>query len=325
MKSIWVSIPATAAQREKMENIIASYREEWKLVFANDVSERENQRECSRAHIIIGQPDIEQLAKNSNLEWVQMTWAGTDKYTCQPGFPKHVQLTNASGAFGMIMSEYAIGAILALYRRFPQYWQQQKEHIWLDAGSEESLYGKTILLLGTGDIGSNLAKRLEVFGAYNIGVRRDASKVVEGIHEMHGFEDLDELLARADIVACSLPNKPQTRGLLYKERLLLMKKDAVLLNMGRGSLIDTDALVEVLETGHLRGVVLDVMNPEPLPKEHKLWDMDRVMLTPHIAGPSIAHCEATQDRIVDICCENIKLYLQGKPLRNRIEEKEFEV
>lgn len=325
MKSIWVSIPVTTKQREQFEKAIEQYKDEWQLNFASELSKEENERQCSTANIIIGQPEIEQLTRNPQLEWVQMTWAGTDKYTCNPGFPKHVKLTNASGAFGMIMSEYAIGAILSLYRRFPKYWQQQKEHIWQDAGSEECLYGKKALLLGTGDIGSNLAKRLEVFGTYNIGVRRDVTKVVDGVHAMYDFDSLDELLPQADLVLCVLPNKPQTRGLLTKERLLKMKKDALLLNMGRGNLLDINDLVEVLKMGHLRGVVLDVTNPEPLPKEHALWDMDRVMLTPHISGPSIAHCEVTQDRIVDICCENISLYLQGKPLRNTIEEREFEV
>ncbi len=325
MKNILVSFPATQRQREKFLQAIEKYNEEWKLAFTDELSELECKKLYQTVHIIIGEPDIAWITDNHNLEWVQMTWAGTDKYTCNPGFPKHVQLTNASGAFGMIMSEYAIGAILSLYRRFPKYWQQQREHIWQDSGSEECLYSKTVLLLGTGDIGSNLAKRLEAFGTYNIGVRRNAGECLPGFHEMHGFDELDELLGRADIVACSLPNKPQTRGLFTKERLLRMKKDAVLLNMGRGSLIDTDALVEVLEAEHLRGVVLDVVSPEPLPKTHRLWDMDRVMLTPHIAGPSIAHCEVTQDRIVDICCENIQRYLRGQSLRNKIEVEEFEV
>ncbi|MBE5877902.1 MAG: D-2-hydroxyacid dehydrogenase [Lachnospiraceae bacterium] len=324
MKTILVSIPVSKCQRDKFEKAIKQYQSAWQLKFTYELSEQECKEMYGTAHVVVGQPDMELISDNQNLEWIQMTWAGTDKYTCNQGFPKHVQLTNASGAFGMIMSEYAIGAILSLYRRFPKYWQQQREHIWQDAGSEACLYGKTVLLLGTGDIGSNLAKRLEAFGTYNIGVRRESSKMVDGIHEMHDFEELDELLGRADIVACSLPNKPQTRGLLTKERMLRMKKDAVLLNMGRGSLIDTEDLVEVLEEEHLRGVILDVVNPEPLPKTHPLWDMERVMLTPHVAGPSIAHCEVTQDRIVDICCENIQHYLQGEPLRNRIGREEFE-
>ncbi|MBQ6786169.1 MAG: D-2-hydroxyacid dehydrogenase [Lachnospiraceae bacterium] len=324
MKTIAVSFPCT---REQQNRLVMAAEGHAKVQFTADMDKVQEQ-ECMRnANIIIGEPDLALIRQNDVLEWVQMTWAGTDKYTIKSsdyGFPKHVQLTNMSGAFGIIMSEYAIGAILALYRHFPTYWQQQKNAIWMDAGAEDSLYGKMVLLLGTGDIGSNLAKRLKAFGTTNIGIRRDITKIPDGFDEICGFEQLDELLTRADIVACSLPNKPQTRNLLTKERLLKMKKEAVLLNMGRGGLMDTNVLADVLETGHLKGVVLDVSSPEPLPKEHPLWKCDRVMITPHIAGPSIGHCPATQDRIVDACCENVKRYFLGEALLHKIEDKEFE-
>lgn len=324
MKTIAVSFPCT---REQQNRLVMAAEGHAKVQFTADMDKVQEQ-ECMRnANIIIGEPDLALIRQNDVLEWVQMTWAGTDKYTIKSsdyGFPKHVQLTNMSGAFGIIMSEYAIGAILALYRHFPTYWQQQKNAIWMDAGAEDSLYGKMVLLLGTGDIGSNLAKRLKAFGTTNIGIRRDITKIPDGFDEICGFEQLDELLTRADIVACSLPNKPQTRNLLTKERLLKMKKEAVLLNMGRGGLMDTNVLADVLETGHLKGVVLDVSSPEPLPKEHPLWKCDRVMITPHIVGPSIGHCPATQDRIVDACCENVKRYFLGEALLHKIEDKEFE-
>lgn len=324
MKTIVVSFPCTRRQQNRLVMAAEGHA---KVQFTADMDKVQEQECMRKANIIIGEPDLALIRQNDVLEWVQMTWAGTDKYTVKSsdyGFPKHVQLTNMSGAFGIIMSEYAIGAILALYRHFTIYWQQQKSGIWKDAGAEDSLYGKTVLLLGTGDIGSNLAKRLKAFGTTNIGIRRDITKIPDGFDEIYGFEQLDELLTRADIVACSLPNKPQTRNLLTKERLLKMKKEAVLLNMGRGSLMDTNVLADVLETGHLKGVVLDVTSPEPLPQEHKLWQCDRVMITPHIAGPSIGHCPSTQDRIVDACCENVKRYFAGEALLHKIEEKEFE-
>ena len=324
MKTIAVGFPCTKEQQQRLIQAAEGYA---KVQFTQDMSKEQAQNCMRKAHIIIGEPDLSLILQNKVLEWVQMTWAGTDKYTVKSaeyGFPKQVQLTNMSGAFGVIMSEYAIGAILALYRKFPIYWQQQKNRSWLDAGAEESLYGKTVLLLGTGDIGSNLAKRLKVFGTTNIGIRRDSLKVPEGFDEMYGFEQLDELLTKADIVACSLPNKPLTRNLLTRERLLGMKKEAVLLNMGRGSLIDTNVLAEVLESGHLKGVILDVTNPEPLPEEHPLWNCERVMITPHIAGPSIGHCPATQERIVDACCENLRRYFHGEVLLHKIEDEDFE-
>ncbi len=324
MKNIIVSVPCTTMQQERLRRAAGDHG---CVQFTQDMNETEREESIKNAHIIIGEPDIVQIRQNHDLEWVQMTWAGTDKYTMKQegeGFPKHVQLTNASGAFGVIISEYVIGAILALYRNFPTYWNQQRAGIWQDAGAEESLYGKTVLLLGTGDIGSNLAKRLKGFGTTNIGVRRDVSKIPEGFDEVYGFESLDELLAKADIVACSLPSKPQTRGLFGEERLKRMKKNAVLVNVGRGSLIDTDALVHVLESGLLKGVVLDVTAPEPLPVQHPLWGCERVMLTPHISGKSIGHCPATQERIIDICCENIQRYFAGEELLHLIKDVDFE-
>lgn len=323
MKTIAVQFPCTREQKHRLIQAASDYAE---ILFLQDMkTESERKQTILTAHIIIGEPSMEEVWANPNLEWLQITWAGTDKYTSPrpgtKGFPENVVLTNMSGAFGTVISEYAIGAILSLYRRFPVYWRQQQEEIWQDAGSEDILYGKTVLLLGTGDIGSSLAVRLKAFGTYNIGIRRDVSKSSKGIDEIHNFDWLDELLPKADIVACSLPDKPQTRGLLNEARLLRMKQDALLLNVGRGSLIDTDALVEVLRVGHLRGVILDVTSPEPLPKDHPLWKMDRVMLTPHIAGPSAGHSKDTQNRIISICCENIRRYFTGENLLNRIEEK----
>lgn len=324
MKTIAVSFPCTKEQQNRLSQAAQGYAQ---VQFMTEMEENQAKECMNHAHVIIGQPELAEIAQNEVLEWVQMTWVGTDKYTVKNseyGFPKHIQLTNMSGALGVIMSEYAIGAILALYRHFPVYWEQQKQGIWKDAGAEESLYGKTVLLLGTGDIGTNLAMRLKAFGTTNIGIRRNTENVPEGFDKMYGFEQLDKLLPEADIVACSLPNKPLTRKLLTKERLYAMKKDAVLLNMGRGTLLDINSLSEVLEAGHLKGVILDVMNPEPLPKDHPLWSYERVMITPHIAGPSLGHCPATQERVIVACCENIKRYFSGEALLHRIEDADFE-
>lgn len=318
-----VVIPAfSEAGKDKIKRIVSDKME---VCFVNEIADiKEKDEIIKAADVIIGEPDIDLINECKSLKWLQMTWAGTDKYTCNKGFPQNVILTNMSGAFGTIMSEYAIGAILSIYRKFPTYQNNQKECLWQDAGSEESLYGKTVLLLGTGDIGSNLAIRLKAFGTKNIGIRRNVNIVPEGFDEMHGFDELEKILPQADIVACSLPNKPLTRHLFDKKMLKRMKKNALLLNMGRGSLIITDDLIEVLEDGWLKGVILDVTEPEPLPKDNKLWKMQNVILTPHIAGPSMAHCPDTEDRIIDICCNNLQSYMNGDDLKNVIPKEEFE-
>lgn len=314
-----VTFPCNEKQEKKIIDTVNMY--DSSVTF---MKEHDDNKLLEAADIIIGEPDLEVITKNKNLKWVQMTWAGTDKYTTNAGFPKDVLLTNMSGAFGMIMSEYAIGAILQVYRKFHVYREQQKHQLWQDAGSEECLYGKTVLLLGTGDIGTSVAQKCKAFGMYTIGLRRNPEKTSPYFDEMHALEEIDQQISKADIVVCSLPNKPNTRNLLSKERLLAMKKEAVLLNMGRGSLLDTCELATVLQTGHLKAVILDVTNPEPLPKEHPLWNCENAFITPHIAGPSIGHCKVTQDMIIDACCKNLDRYFTGQSLLHKIEDNDFE-
>lgn len=166
------------------------------------------------------------MQQAEKLRWVQMTWAGTDIYTRRTGFPERVTLTNASGAFGRTISEYVLGGILTMYRNFPAYREQQKQAVWRTVGAERTLYGRTVLILGTGDLGSNVAKRLRGFGTVNIGVRRAAGETLPYFDEVRGIAELDELLPQADIVIGCLPNTPGTAGLLTETRLRRMKQDA---------------------------------------------------------------------------------------------------
>ena len=133
---------------------------------------------------------------------------------------------------------------------------------------------------------------------------------------MYGFSELDELLPRADVVALTLPQSPETAGLFGRERLLRLKEDAILLNGGRGSVVDCAALAEVLESGRLWGAGLDVTDPEPLPPEHPLWRQPRALITPHAAGGD--HLPDTARRIAAIALDNLGRYLRGDPLRNRV-------
>lgn len=269
-----------------------------------------------QADVIIGEPSILQIKTATNLKWLQITWAGTDRYTRNSDFPRHILLTNASGAFGTTISEYVIGAILAQYRRFPDYWQQQQNAVWNDLGSERTLSGKTALLLGTGDVGSAIAKRLKVFGTTTIGIHRHATPLPDEFDFTATLSELDALLPKADLVIGCLPHTPATQHLLHLERLLRMKTDALLINVGRGSLIVMDDLKTALQKGHLSGVILDVMEPEPLPPNHPLWKMPRVWITPHISGVGFHHDPGTEKKIWDICMENLKRYQNQMPLKN---------
>ena len=155
-------------------------------------------RKCDigSAEVVIGEPRTERIREAKNLKFVQMTWASADIYT-RGGFPQGIKIANASGAFGSVIAEYVIGAILFVYRRFPEYIENQKVCIWRDAGAERTIEGKTALILGTGDIGSNIAKRLSAFGTKNIGIRRTGAPA-QYFDEMHTLSDIDALLPRAD-------------------------------------------------------------------------------------------------------------------------------
>lgn len=189
---------------------------------------KETEDAIAAAEVVIGEPEEEEILKAENLRWIQLTWAGADKYTKMKAFPTGVTLTNASGAFGKIISEYVIGNILALYRELPNYWKNKQKHLWVQNRSSETIYGKNILILGTGDIGRNIAHRMKAFETHVTGIKRTA--VPEHLQQMKEFDEvydltaLDQQLQKADIVIGCLPGTPETKGILNYERLYSMKK-----------------------------------------------------------------------------------------------------
>ena len=283
---------------------------------------KDRKSDIGSAEVVIGEPRTERIRGAKNLKFIQMTWAGADIYT-RGGFPQGIKIANASGAFGTIIAEYAIGSLVALYRSFGRYWSNKQAHIWQKYDHAETISGKTALVLGMGDIGANVARRLKVFGAAVLGVKRTAvSAVPADFDEAHTLDALDALLPRADIVIGCLPNTRETAGLLTAERLHAMKAGAVLVNVGRGSLAGTDDLVSTLQDGHLGGAALDVFETEPLPADCPLWDMENVLLTPHIAGPSFGGSADVQNTIWHICMDNLERYLTGNPLKNVVNRSE---
>ena len=289
--------------------------EEFKNSYIFSFGDRKN--DIGSAEVVIGEPRTERIREAKNLKFIQMTWAGADIYT-RGGFPQGIKIANASGAFGPVIAEYVIGAILCVYRRFPEYIGNQKECIWRDAGAERTIEGKTALVLGTGDIGSNIAKRLSAFGTKNIGIRR-TGEPAQYFDEMHTLSDIDSLLPRADLVIGCLPNTKETGHILNYDRLCLMKSDALLINVGRGSLIDTDALIRALEERRIAGAILDVLENEPLAADSPLWKMPNVLITPHISGRGFGHDPETEKKVWDICLENLRRYIAGEDIINEVD------
>ena len=245
-----------------------------------------------------------------------MQSAGANEYL-DGALPEGTLLTNATGAYGLAISEHMLAVLLQIYKKLPQYWEAQREESWRDAGPVRSVCGSTVLILGLGDIGGEFARRVKALGGYTIGVRRKGLDKPDYLDELYLTDALDGLLPRADVVAMSLPGTKETYRLMNRERLYLMKQDAVLLNVGRGTTVDTDALCDLLEDGRLLGVGLDVTDPEPLPQGHRLWKAPGAYLTPHIAGGN--HLAETMERIVRISAANLRAYLSGRELQNVVD------
>lgn len=285
------------------EKLIDEFKAEYEFCFAYG-DEQLLEEMLPHTEIIIGEPDEDQIAKASELKWLQLTWAGTDKYDKMQNLPKNLRITNASGAFGNIISEYVIGNIIAIYRSLPEYWSNKKDRMWHRVDTATTIYGKTVLILGTGDIGSNVARRLRAFNCEILGVRLQA-KSHPDFDQVYTMDQIEAVIPRADIIIGCLPNNEGTAGQLNRERIELMKDDAVLVNVGRGNLIDTDALVEVLQKEKLKGAALDVFEIEPLPNDSPLWELENVLITPHISGPSFGGNADVENAIWDICIKNL--------------------
>ena len=249
--------------------------------------------------------------------------SGTDKYTLADSFPENVYLANAAGAFGNTISQYVLGAILNLYHKFHIYRDNQRNFKWKDAGSEECLDNKRVLIIGAGDIGKSIAKKLSAFETHTVGIKRNTSQLPDYFNEIHNLDELDTQLPLADIVIGCIPNSEHSYHLFDEQRLMLMKNDAIFINVGRGSLFIQNDLIKVLKNGHLKGVALDVTEPEPLPVDSPLWHMENVIITPHISGNSFGHLEDTTNKIYKICNENIVNYSKGLPLINTIDFSAF--
>lgn len=272
--------------------------------------------QLAQATVILGWPHPRDLAQCKNLKWFQTMWAGTEEYTAPGILPPGAVLTNSAGSNSQSVAEHMLASLLALCRKLPQCRDNQLKEQWVDLGNMKTISGATVLVVGAGHIGSQFASRCRALGAYTIGLKRDLSRPVEGFDQLYTMQRLDELLPQADVVALSLPHSSATVGLMDARRLSLMKPDAILLNAGRGSVLDQGALVSLLQSGHLWGAALDVTDPEPLPAGHPLWSAPNLLLTPHLAGGM--RLELTRKNCVQMALDNLQRYLSGQSLHNRV-------
>lgn len=299
-------LPLKEGEREEFE--IAA--PEAKHVYAR--SSTVTPEQIAAATVMFGWPRPEMMKGAASLKWFQTMWAGTDEY--EGMLPPGVRFTSSSGSNSRSVAEHMLTCLLALCRRLPTYVDSQRAHLWKDEGPMKTILGGTVLVAGAGHVGSDFARLCQGLGAETVGLKRTVNGPVEGFDRLYPMEELDNLLPQADVVALVLPHSPQTAGLMDERRLSLMKNDAILLSAGRGTVLDQEALARVMKAGKLWGAALDVTDPEPLPKDSPLWDVPRLLLTPHVAGGM--RLEITRRRCVEMALENLRRYVAGEPLHN---------
>lgn len=281
-----------------------------------DLKDPENQNYLFDANMIIGNPPPKLIRHSTSLELLQLQSAGTNAYLEDILLPG-VLLANATGAYGLAISEYMVGMVFQIYKKFARYYQNQQQRIWKDEGSVLSVFGKRVLVVGAGNIGTEFARRMKALGCYTIGVRRSDLTPCDAFHEIHLLEQLDRFLPTADIISLSLPSTPETRNLMDSRRFQLLNPDAILVNVGRGDVLDQDALIAALNENRLYAAALDVTQPEPLPENHPLWQAKNIYITPHISGG--AHLIETTQKIHQICLKNLSAYISGGQIINLVD------
>jgi phosphoglycerate dehydrogenase-like enzyme len=275
------------------------------------------------------------LERALNLKWVQLHWAGVDHVLGTPLWESDVSITTTSGIHTTPIAEYVFASILAFTCHVPRMLYHQKRHEWpkgrwsLFAGPE--LRDQTMGIVGYGSIGREVGRLARAFGMRvlatkrRVGERRDTGYELPATGDPEGTapakmfppSQLREMLAQSDFVVLAAPLTPETEGLIGEEELRAMKPNAYLVNIARGQIINEAALIRALQEGWIAGAGLDVFEQEPLSSNSPLWDLENVILSPHVAGFTIHYDE----RATDLFAENLRRYLVGEPLLNLVDRE----
>ena len=261
--------------------------------------------------VIYGHPDPALLGRAKSLRWLCSDFAGVERYLDEGVWPHPgCLLSNGSGSYGPTISEHILMVLLMLLRRMPEYQADLAERRWTSHMPIRSVTGSHIVMLGTGDIGRHTARRLKALGASITGVCRSGRSSEPAFDRVLPVSQLDAVLPRADALVMALPATSETAGVLSRARIALLPPRAFVINVGRGTAIDQEALVEALQSRRIAGAALDVMVPEPLPADHPLWDCPNTIITPHMSGNMALGL--TCDLNVDMFCADLVRYAAGE-------------
>ena len=256
-----------------------------------------------------------QWSRLTRLRWVHTGTAGVERVLFPELAASDVVLTNSRHVFDQALAEYTIGLMLALNKDLPTTLRHQQEHRWVQRETE-TLSGKSVLMLGVGPIARRTAQLASAFGMSVRGVGRTARAGDPDFGDIAASDALPALFAQADYVVMVLPGTPETAGMVGAEALGALKPEARLVNVGRGSTLDQDALCTALREGRLAGAALDVMTPEPLPADSPLWDVPNLIISPHMSGDHAGW----QREIADLFMRNLERFQRGEALLNVVDK-----
>lgn len=265
----------------------------------------------ARAEVLMNYGDKSQIAPAKNVRYIHTISAGIDGYIDEVDrcHGSALPVTNGAGVYSDAVGEHVIALLLAVVHGIVPSVRNMAEKQWPAIPMLGNVNGKTIAVLGTGDIGNNAARICAAMGARVLGFKLHACEPFPPYSEIYtGDDGLDALLPQADAVLVCLPGSPFTKDMLDARRIGLMKAGSVLVNIGRGSIVNTEALMAALRSGHIAAAGLDVTDPEPLPPDHPLWDCPNVLITPHISGLG-----ASKQKHAEWFAENLRAYLEGRP------------
>jgi phosphoglycerate dehydrogenase-like enzyme len=260
------------------------------------------------------------LDRAPRLRFIQAIGAGTDQFPRDELIKHGIRLASARGVNARAVAEHAMALILALSRRLPEARDNQAKRVWRGmigdpATREDELGGKTLLIVGLGDIGGRLARLAKAFDMHVIGLRRDLAAGSGAADAVHRMGELTSFLAEADFVALTCPLTSETENLIDAQAFACMKRSVHLVNVARGRVVDEAALVEALDTRRIAGAGIDVTAEEPLAPTSPLWGMPQVLITPHTAGETRRY----EDNVIEILRDNLSRIWRGEPqLRNQV-------
>jgi phosphoglycerate dehydrogenase-like enzyme len=306
-----------------LEQVLPDLREKHALLeFAHCSTQDALAAEIADADVYVGWLNRDAFLAAKRLMWVQATSSGIDQYLAIPELAtSDVLLTSASGTHGACLAESALAMILAFTRGLREAVLHQERHEWGGRRIRvriSELTGSTLGIIGFGVVGRALARRAQAFDARIIALDLFPGGKPEYVAHLWGVDRLPDLLRESDYVVVAVPYTPTTHGMIGAEQLALMKPTAILVGISRGKIIDQKALAQALREKRLAGAALDVFDREPLPADSELWDLENLLIAPHIAGGT----QLEGQHILDIFRENLERFLRGDmPLRNQIDKQ----